>query len=101
MSHSESAKNVKKTQVVCSQRLTALSYFACTRPSDFYFRTMAFTDGFFGLFVNIIQNALVAGTHLVAATPAQLCERLLRFISAFYAADATVREPTSRATKER
>ena len=62
---------------------------------------MAFTDGFFGLFVNIIQNALVAGTHLVAATPAQLFERLLRFISVFYAADATVREPTSRATKER
>ena len=55
MSRFESGKNVKKTQVPPFQAIRASSYFARTRPSDFYFRTMALTEDFFALFVRIFQ----------------------------------------------
>jgi hypothetical protein len=51
MSHFESSKNVKKIQVACCQLFKTLSYFARTRPSDFYFRTMALSEGKNEIFV--------------------------------------------------
>ena len=57
MSHFESPKNVKKTQVVCFQRLITFSYFACTRPSDFYFGKTAVISYNKCYFVNIIQHS--------------------------------------------
>ena len=51
MSHFESPKNVKKIQVACCQLFKTLSYFAHTRPSDFYFRTMALSEGKNEIFV--------------------------------------------------
>jgi hypothetical protein len=56
MSRFESGKNVKKTQVLPFQAIRASSYFACTRPSDFYFRTMALTEGKNELFVSFFQQ---------------------------------------------
>ena len=56
MSHFESPKNVKKTQVVCFQPLITFSYFAHTRPSDFYFGKMACISYNKCYFVSIIQR---------------------------------------------
>ena len=64
MSHFESLKNVKKIQELSYQAVRTLSYFACTRPSDFYFRMMALTEGQIALFVKLIQ--MVQGEALLA-----------------------------------
>ena len=56
MSHFESPKNVKKTQVACSQRFRTFSYFARTRPSAFYFGKMACISYNKCYFVSIIQH---------------------------------------------
>ena len=56
MSHFESSENVKKTQVVCHQRFRTFSYFACTRPPDFYFGEPAVISYNKCYFVNIIQR---------------------------------------------
>ena len=55
ISHFESPKNVKKIQVACCQLFKTLSYFAHTRPSDFYFEMMAFTEGKNEVFVKLFQ----------------------------------------------
>ena len=39
-----SVQSVKKLQVFSFQFLTTFARFACTSPSDFYFRTMAFSE---------------------------------------------------------
>ena len=57
MSHFESPKNVKKTQVVCFQPLITFSYFARTRPSAFYFGKMASISYNKCYFVSIIQHS--------------------------------------------
>ena len=64
MSHFESPKNVKKIQVLSYQAVRTLSKFARTRPSDFYFRMMALTEGQIALFVKLIQ--MVQGEALLA-----------------------------------
>ena len=56
MSHFESPKNVKKTQVVCSQYVITFSYFAHTRPPVFYFGKMACISYNKCYFVSIIQH---------------------------------------------
>ena len=56
MSHFESPKNVKKTQVVCSQHVITFSYFACTRPPAFYFGKRAVISYNKCYFVSIIQR---------------------------------------------
>jgi len=56
MSHFESPKNVKKTQVACSQRFRTFLYFARTRPSAFYFGKMACISYNKCYFVSIIQH---------------------------------------------
>ena len=56
MIHFESLKNVKKIQVVCSQLFITFSYFACTRPSAFYFGKMACISYNKCYFVSIIQR---------------------------------------------
>ena len=56
MSHFESPKNVKKTQVVRFQRFITFSYFAHTRPSAFYFGKMACISYNKCYFVSIIQR---------------------------------------------
>ena len=56
MSHFESPKNVKKTQVVFSQCFRTFSYFARTRPSAFYFGKMACISYNKCYFVSIIQH---------------------------------------------
>ncbi len=57
MSHFESPKNVKKTQVAFSQRFRTFSYFARTRPSVFYFGKMACISYNKCYFVSIIQHS--------------------------------------------
>jgi len=56
MSHFASVKNVKETEGVCFQFFTTVSYFARTRPPDFFFRTLAFTEGKNELFVRFFQQ---------------------------------------------
>lgn len=56
MAHSESLFFVKKTQVLCFQLFRTLSYFACTRPSDFNFRTMAFLKAEIKHFVRFFHD---------------------------------------------
>ena len=56
MSHFESPKNVKKTQVVCFQLFITFSYFARTRPSAFYFGKRAVISYNKCYFVSIIQQ---------------------------------------------
>ncbi len=56
MSHFESGKNVKKTQVSCFQRFKTSAKFACTRPPDFNFRTMALSEAQNALFVHFFQH---------------------------------------------
>ena len=56
MSHFESVENVKKTQVVYHQRFMTFSYFACTRPPDFYFGEPAVISYNKCYFVSIIQR---------------------------------------------
>ena len=48
-------KNVKKIQVLCFQALGSFARFACTRPSDFFFRKTAFSEAQNALFVNKIH----------------------------------------------
>ena len=62
MNHFTSSQNVKETEGVCFQRFTTVSKFARTRPPDFYFRMMAFTEGKNELFVQIFQQ-LTAGVN--------------------------------------
>ena len=59
MSHFESSENVKKIQVVCFQRFKTLSYFACTRPSDFYFGKTVLTEAKKALSVRFFHNWIV------------------------------------------
>ena len=56
MSHFENPKNVKKTQVAFSQCFRTFSYFARTRPSDFYFGRPAVISYNKCYFVSIIQR---------------------------------------------
>ena len=56
MSHSESPKNVKKTQAVRSQLFITFSYFAHTRPLDFYFGKPTVISYNKCYFVSIIQR---------------------------------------------
>ena len=42
----ENQKNVRKTEVLYSQRLERFAKFACTRPSDFYFLIIKSQSGF-------------------------------------------------------
>ena len=56
MNHFESSENVKKTQVVCSQCFITFSYFACTRPPDFYFGKPVVISYNKCYFVSIIQR---------------------------------------------
>jgi hypothetical protein len=55
MNHFGRQKNVKKTQDACFQHIITFSKFACTRPSDFYFKTMALSEAQNALFVSKIQ----------------------------------------------
>jgi len=55
MSHFTSHSFVKKIQVLCLQCFKKSSYFAHTRPSDFYFEMMAFSEGKNGVFVKLFQ----------------------------------------------
>ena len=65
MSHFESRKNVKKRQVVRFQTVRTFSYFARTRPSDFYFEKMALTEGKNELFVLIFQNVSTVSSQAI------------------------------------
>lgn len=56
MIHFTSPFFVKKIQGASFQRFRKCARFAHTRPSDFYFQTMAFSDGFFRLFVQFFQK---------------------------------------------
>lgn len=56
MIHFASAFFVKKSQGALFQRFRKCARFAHTRPSDFYFQTMAFSDDFFRLFVQFFQK---------------------------------------------
>ena len=56
MTHFERPENVKKTQAVRSQLFITFSYFARTRPSDFYFGKPAVFSYNKCYFVSIIQH---------------------------------------------
>ena len=55
MSHFASHVFVKKLQVACFQCFRRLAYFARTRPSDFYFRMLPFSEAKIELFVSFFQ----------------------------------------------
>jgi hypothetical protein len=66
MGRFESRYFVKKRQVLCFQPFTTFSYFACTRPPDFYFRKWAFSEAHFAFFVSKIQQILSVRIALYA-----------------------------------
>jgi len=56
MIHFEASVFVKKIQDASFQHFRKCVRIAYLRPSDFYFQTMAFSDDFFGLFVQFFQK---------------------------------------------
>ena len=101
MGHFERVENVKKTQGACRQHVRTSSYFACTRPSDFNFRTMALTEGKNGCFVRFFDSESVAGIHqtkMAAPCQRQPLNWFLLFVSnlflrSFRVSDRQRREP--------